>query len=309
MAKRSITIALDWVPNPVHAGMLLAKYKGWYAEEGLQVHLLSPESDQYALSPIEKVLRREVDLGIGPGEKIIRLHQMNRTEVVAVASVLQKNVSAIACVCPDKVKTPADLDGKYYAALDLPYEKQLIEFLILQAGGKGVFQTIYPAKMTFYELLYHRKIDFAWIYKAVEGVEARLKGIPLQTFDLEDYKIPYGHCPIIAAHKSWLQEHKDDFQTFINLTTRGYQYAVQHPEETEALLVSKSSDTHYSPEVWKACLQELQSYFLDPNGRWGTMYLARWEAYVKWLEKQQLIPQNTIFPQQLFLPLEQGMTV
>ena len=33
-----------------------------------------------------------------------------------------------------------------------------------------------------------------------EGVEAELKGVKLNSFKLEDFKVPYGHSPLLVTH-------------------------------------------------------------------------------------------------------------
>lgn len=38
-----------------------------------------------------------------------------------------------------------------------------------------------------------------------EGVEARRKGIELNEFKLEDYGIPYGYTPVLAAEMDSLR--------------------------------------------------------------------------------------------------------
>ena len=47
---RQVTVALDWTPNGNHAGIIVALAKQWYAEEGLEVEIVSPSSNAYSLT-------------------------------------------------------------------------------------------------------------------------------------------------------------------------------------------------------------------------------------------------------------------
>ncbi|PNG99868.1 hypothetical protein TSOC_014342, partial [Tetrabaena socialis] len=46
----TVRVALDWSPNTNHIGLYLAKAKGWYADAGLAVEIVSPHEDAYKAS-------------------------------------------------------------------------------------------------------------------------------------------------------------------------------------------------------------------------------------------------------------------
>ena len=41
----SLTVMLNWVPNAHHAGIYLARERGYYAEEGLEIEIIEPAFD------------------------------------------------------------------------------------------------------------------------------------------------------------------------------------------------------------------------------------------------------------------------
>ncbi|MGI9253324.1 MAG: ABC transporter substrate-binding protein [Thermomicrobiales bacterium] len=51
-APVKVTVALDWYPNANHAGFFLAKERGWYAEEGLDVDLYTPADPTIVLQTV-----------------------------------------------------------------------------------------------------------------------------------------------------------------------------------------------------------------------------------------------------------------
>ncbi|MFT5973166.1 MAG: ABC-type nitrate/sulfonate/bicarbonate transport system substrate-binding protein, partial [Cryomorphaceae bacterium] len=50
-----ITLALDWTPNINHIGFFVALEKGFYKELGLEVEIIDPSADNYAVTPAKKV--------------------------------------------------------------------------------------------------------------------------------------------------------------------------------------------------------------------------------------------------------------
>ena len=66
-----VRLALDWTPNTVHTGILVALSKGFYTDAGIDLHLINPADDNYATTPAEKVLSNNADIAICPSEFII----------------------------------------------------------------------------------------------------------------------------------------------------------------------------------------------------------------------------------------------
>lgn len=59
--KTPVKVALDWTPNTIHSGMLIACEAGIYENRGLTVELLSP-GPHYTKTPAKQLEDGEVDL-------------------------------------------------------------------------------------------------------------------------------------------------------------------------------------------------------------------------------------------------------
>ena len=277
-----IKVALDWFPNAVHAGFYAALAKGWYEEAGLQVEFISPGSDSFSVSPIEKLFRKEVIFAVAPSEMVIRAHQSGYKELISVASILQKNISAIAVNKTLGIKKPAQLEGKKYAALNIPFEKAIIQSMV---AGK-YFETIVPGKEEIYDVLYSGKADFAWVYKTIEVIEAKEKGIELDVFDLEDQRIPYGHCPLLISHQEHIQNYSYNIQEFINITSRGYLFVKKEPLNATELITSKNKDLFPDKNLFGKTLEATLEYYLTEDKRWGVMTESKWDNFIYWLHEE-----------------------
>ena len=96
ISKDTLTIALDWSPNVLHAGIFVAQEKGWYDSVGLHVKWFSTEIDNYEKKPIQRIQDREVDLAIGPTEHILYYSALHKgaPQIQAIGTILQEHMSA-----------------------------------------------------------------------------------------------------------------------------------------------------------------------------------------------------------------------
>ena len=65
---KKIKLALDWTPNINHIGFFVAKEKGFYKENDLKVEFLTPDLDDYLITPAKKVEMNISDFGLCPTE-------------------------------------------------------------------------------------------------------------------------------------------------------------------------------------------------------------------------------------------------
>ncbi|TIU18018.1 MAG: ABC transporter substrate-binding protein, partial [Mesorhizobium sp.] len=87
-----------------------------------------------------------------------------------------------------------------------------------------------------YEALANGSVDFTLEVSTWEGVEAELKGVKQRSFVYADYGVPDEHTTLISSSEAFLQSNPQLASSFIQATRRGYQFAVDHPEEAATLL-------------------------------------------------------------------------
>ena len=150
-------------------------------------------------------------------------------DVTSVFAVLQHTALEIG-VRADRtdITTPKDLDGKTYAGFGTPDEKPLLETVIRDAGGKGVFKDV-TLNTSAYDAVYRGKADFTLPLATWEVIQARLAGKPLKTFKLARYGVPPEYSALIASSNAFLKADPALARRFLAATARGYQYAADHP--------------------------------------------------------------------------------
>jgi NitT/TauT family transport system substrate-binding protein len=269
----NLRVALDWTPNPIHAGIFLARAKGWFRELGIDVQLIGVEDDSYQRSTVEKLLHGETDIAIMPGEMMLN-EIANGNKLVAIATLLQGNSSFFATK-PD-IKPGQSIR---YGALGLPYEQELIQQLWPNA------EMLNPPRLEVYKQLFENHVDLVWLYKPIEGVEAEQNGIHLKYYSLEEASIPYGHAPLLVTTSQFLQEKPKETKRFLEVCSRGYLYTAINLQETIEILIGLNIPGIRERQLLKNQLLALKPYWLNENEQWGNMNHDRWQHFFAWLKK------------------------
>jgi NitT/TauT family transport system substrate-binding protein len=279
-------IALDWTPNVMHSGLYIAKAKGW-----LDIDFISPSVDDYSVMPSEKVVSGLVDFSIGPPESLIAHHlETNHPQLLALAPILHKNTSSIVALQEKDIHSVADWSGKTYAALGIAFEEKLLQNMIQQHNSNANLLVTTPLKLDTWNMLKNGEVDLTWIFLPIEGTEAIYKEIPLTIFPPEDMGVPYPACPIIKTSRNLAEADPDAIMQFLKAAQRGYQYAVDYPEEAVACL-RKGSENNWIEDarLLLECQKAVNDYYLDANKNWGIVNTASLAKYMNWLYDKAII--------------------
>jgi NitT/TauT family transport system substrate-binding protein len=290
-------IALDWTPNVMHTGLFVAKSKGW-----LDIDFISPAVDEYTVMPSDKVASNLVDFSIGPPESLINHHlESEHPQLLALAPILYQNTSALAALQTKNIDSPHKWAGKTYAALGIPFEQQLIMEITRQFPNEIHMHVTSPMKLNTWNMLQNGETDLTWIFLPVEGAEAAYKGTALTIFKLEDFGIPYPPCPVIKTSRNLAEADPQTIESFLKEARRGYQYAVDYPEEAVTIL-RKNSENNWieDPRLLLHCQKEINKYFLNSHKQWGVMPEQSLQNYITWLYDKNIISSKPNASQMLY---------
>ena len=290
-----LTLALDWTPNVIHAGLYLAHINGYYQEAKLEVEFISTDIDNYTRKPIERLAAREVDFAMGPSEHLITYRKLKEPKIpiIAVATIMQKETSAFVTLASSGIDRPAKLDHKTYAGYKTVLETNLITEMIRNDGGEGKITLITPPRLNVFEGFLQGQADTCWVFMPWEGVIAAHRGMALNAFYLNDYGVPYGYSPLIMTHEDILAHKEEAFQKFLQATAQGYREAAQHPEATAELLTKNIDHANFEEEAFiRKTMQAIAPSLLGNEGHWGIMQHQKWESYTHWLIDHKMLQHN-----------------
>lgn len=284
---KKMTLALDWTANTNHSGFYVAKAQGFYAEEGLEVGLLTPDMDNYALTPAKKVEQGLADMALCPFESVLSYRTKEKVfDAVAVAALFREDVSAIAVLEESGIQRPKDLDQRSYASYQARYEDHIVAQMVKNDGGNGNLQWAYPEKLGIWETLLSGKYDATWIFMNWEGVHAEAKGVPLRTFKMADYGIPYGYSPVLLASKAHIGLDRETYRSFLRATKRGFMAS-----KADARLAVDCLEPFIAPTDKDMDLLKSQTYANAHYGNeanWGQLEEEGVNRFLEWLRGQGL---------------------
>jgi NitT/TauT family transport system substrate-binding protein len=274
----------------LHAGLLYANLMGWFQESNISLQIISPEIDEYSLSNDQKLLFKHADIAILPPECIFENNETNKEKLVPFANILQENTSGIITLKSSGIERPADLGGKRYGAIEIPYEVNMVRSLLKADGCDCPPFVVCPNRLSVWTDLLAGKIDAAWAYSTIEGIEAELKGVPINVFRFEDYNIPYPAVPLIATTKTWRADNPHTLARINTILNRGYQACNENPEAVAQILANAGLHHYTNDYTFNLnCLNAIRPHLLDTNGQWGTLNYQKMESFRSWLIYQNLV--------------------
>lgn len=280
---QDITVVLDWTPNTNHTGLYVARDNGYYKEEGLNVTIVQPGE----AGADTMVATGNAQFGVSYQESVTLARTQN-VPLVSIAAVIQHNTSGFAAPVSKKIQSPKDFEGKVYGGWGSPVEDAMIQSMMLNENADPTkVENVSIGDADFFTAV-KRDIDFAWIYYAWTGVEAELRGEKIDMVYLRDYakELDY-YTPVLVTNETIIAEQPDTVKAFMKATAKGYQFAMDQPDQAADILVKAEPDL--DAKLVKASQQWLKSRYQDDALRWGEQKLEVWQNYAQWMEKFKLL--------------------
>ncbi|GAB4256713.1 ABC transporter substrate-binding protein [Thermincola ferriacetica] len=293
-ALKKVTIMLDWMPNTNHTGLYVAKDKGFYKAQGLDVEIIQPGEGTTA---DQLVAAGKADFGISYQESVTQARATG-IPLVSVAAVIQHNTSAFASLKKDNITSVKDFEGKRYGGWGSPVEEAVLKAIMTKAGADyAKLKNITLGATDFFTSI-GKDADIEWIYYGWDGIEAKRRGIELNLLMVKDLDpaLDY-YTPVIVTNEKHIAEQKEMVQKFMKATAQGYEFAIMNPAEAAKILLKNAPELN--PELVKASQEWLSKKYQDDAEKWGIQKEEVWNRYARWMYDRQLIP-RMIEPQKAF---------
>lgn len=290
---KTINLALDWTPNTIHTGLFVAVERSYYQSQGITVNLLSPDAT-YSTTAAKRVQTGEAHLAICPSESCIAYQESGKMNLKAIYAILQKDASAIVTTKYSKLSDLGDKKA-VYGSYNARYEDDIIRSMITTDGGDGQGLQIekLTGKFSLFDAVKEGKIDATWIFLPWEGVEASIDGVQLHEFRTEDYSVPYGYSPVIAYNATAMLSTGEnsvtakDLGNFVSATRKGYQYAMEHPDEA-AEIMTKHCQPERSLDFLKKSQSTINKFYCENTRDLGVMEEDKFGKWLEWLSGKGL---------------------
>ncbi|SFJ61839.1 MULTISPECIES: ABC transporter substrate-binding protein [unclassified Bacillus (in: firmicutes)] len=282
--EKKVTVVLDWFPNTNHTGLYVAKTKDYYKKQGLDVEIIQPGENT---SAEQMIASGKADFGVSYQENVTTA-RVEDIPVVSIGAVIQHNTSAFASLKKDNITSPKAFEGKRYGGWGAPAEEATLKTIMdkHQADYNKV-QKVVLGQTDFFKSI-GRDADFEWIYYGWDGIEAKRKGIELNTIMLKDLNpaLDY-YSPVMITSEKHAKQDKDFVKKFMKATTDGYNFAIKEPKEAADILIKNV------PDINKELVQESQKWlstkYQDDAKAWGVQKEEVWTNYMNFLYDNKVI--------------------
>lgn len=283
---RDVTVVLDWTPNTNHTGLYVARDKGFYEEEGLNVEIALPGE----AGADKLVAAGNAEFGVSVQENVT-LARSENVPIVSIAAVIQHNTSGFAAPVDKQIRSPKDFEGKIYGGWASPVEEAILDSLMQNEGADPSKVTSVSIGTADYFTAVKRDIDFAWVFYAWTGIEAELRNEPLDMVYLRDYaeELDY-YTPVLVTSEQMIADQPELIEAFMRATARGYQFAIDDPLAAAEVLIAAEPDL--DEELVKASQEWLSPMYQDDAPRWGEQKPEVWQRYLDWMTSYGMLEEG-----------------
>ena len=227
-----VSIQLKWFYQYQFAGIIMAKEKGFYKDSGLDVTLKERDASQ---DNIQQVIDGDSEYGIA--DAVILRYRAEGHPVKILTTIFQHNAMVLLSKKGSGIISPYEVAGKkisYQAGLD---DSSIISLLHFAGLGENDIE-LKPMDFTHMDFV-NGKVDVTEAYISIEPYWLKKEyGIEVNIIDPKSYGIDFYGDLIFTTEKE-IKEHPQRVEAFKQASLQGWNYALEHIEETIAIILEK----------------------------------------------------------------------
>ena len=281
----SVTFCLDYTPNTNHTGIYVAKNKGYFDDENLDVEIIQP-ADGTAESIIGT---GDAQFGVSYQDYIAQSYDNGNTGLEAIAAVIQHNTSGIMSRKADGITRAREMENHVYATWDMAIEQATIKQVMESDGGDySKLQTVPYSVDDDVAGLQANMYDCVWVYEGWAVQNAHVQNYDVNYFNFRDMDEVFDfYTPVLAVNTEYAEENPDTVKAFLRAVKKGYEYAVEHPDEAAKILCEEVPEL--DSELVTASAEFLAGEYTSDAESWGVIDSERWSRYFTWLNDNGLV--------------------
>jgi NitT/TauT family transport system substrate-binding protein len=295
-APQKATIRLDWKAGAQHAPFYLAKARGFYKDEGLDVEIISGSGSS---DTVKQVGSGTIDFGLVDALVLVQAAQQ-RVPVKSIAAYYQR--SPIVLISPkDK---PVTSPKQLLSGIKLGSKKGSATYQGLVAFLAANDMQIEQIKMVDIGFgvapLLVKQVDAIMGFSMNEPIEAESGGMATFVLPISDFGVDtYGLT--IVSNNTLMQDKPAVVEKFLRATRRGIEEAIKDPASAIAAVAKAVDeiDTARETKVLDRTIPYWQSEETKEHGPgWQTQ--TRWQNTIDVARKLGLI-ETDLKPDQVFV--------
>ena len=225
-AAQELTLILDWFPNVDHLPIYAARQQGLFAEEGLEIKIISPSGTADGL---KMVASGNVDIAVSYEPQTISAAARG-LDVMVFARLIEHPLTTLLFLKGKGIESPKDLEGKKIG-YTVPGLMDVLLDAFARVNDIRDYQAI-NVGFAIVQSLTANKVDAVMgPFKTYETVTMAHKGYEVGYFELEKWGIPDYDELIFITSKKNMQKNQAAMAGFRRVMDRAIAQVRQYPQQ------------------------------------------------------------------------------
>lgn len=284
LAADKLSLILDWYVNPDHGPIIIAREKGFFREEGLDVDVVAPADPS---APPKLVAAGQADLAVSYQQQI-HLQAHEGLPLLRVGTLISSPLNCLLTLADGPVKSIADLKGKKVGFSVSGVEESVLQTILAKNGLKMSDVELVNVNWSLAPSLMSKQVDAViGAYRNVELNQMAVEGVKGRCFYVEEEGVPpYDELIYVANSKTM---DKDKISRFLAATEKATQFILNHPQESYEIYAStgKELQDELNKRAW---FDTLPRFALRP----AALDVGRYRRYEAFLKEHGLV--SSILP-------------
>ncbi|HFD17180.1 MAG TPA: ABC transporter ATP-binding protein [Rhodospirillales bacterium] len=278
-AAEKLTVMLDWFVNPDHGPLIVAREKGFFAAEGLEVDLVAPADPN---DPPKLVAAGRADIAVSYQPQL-HLQVAEGLPLVRIGTLVATPLNSLVVLASGPVTSIEDLDGRRIGFSVGGFEDALLGAMLERYGLSLDRVTLVNVNFSLSPSLIGGQVDAViGAFRNFELNQMDLVGAPGRAFYPEEEGVPAYDELIYVARADRLDDPR--LRAFLTAVEKATLWLVNHPEEAWNIFKGTAAelDDELNARAWR---DTLPRFALRP----AALDVGRYRRFAAFLEERGLI--------------------
>jgi len=263
-----VSLRLAWKNQFQFAGYYVAKEKGFYAQDELDVDFLEK---QHGIDNAQELLSGNTEFAVGRSSVLI--NRARGDDIVAMMAVFQDSPMMLLTLGGSGISEPASLLGK---RIMLTQEAKNVSDVLAMLIQAGISADDYIHLQHSFNLdnLINGNADAMVAYVSNEPFQLQKRGIKFNVIHPKDHGFNM-YSDILFTSGRMVKQRPDLVEKFYRATLLGWLYAFDNNEESVSIILEKYNTQNRSREALQFEAHALKELAFDAEGKFGTITMDR----------------------------------
>ena len=236
-AKDKMTLLLDWFINPDHGPIIIAKEKGYFSDQNLEIEIIAPADPS---APPKLVAAGQADLAVSYQPQL-HLQLTQGLPLIRVGTLVATPLNCLLVLENGPIKSPQSLSGKKIGFSVAGVEEILLSAILDKYGVKLEDVELVNVIFSLSPSLMSGQVDAViGAFRNFELNQMKIENVPGKCFFLEEEGVPpYDELIYVANSKNI---DKEKIRKFLKATELATQFIINNPEESWKIFASTSKE-------------------------------------------------------------------